>query len=172
MTDNTFPEHEPHHAESSTASLLTELQLYGHRPFQDEPDARPLPEEHTVRTALTDIFDALVATLTDTRLEPDLEDLLWSTVNVFHRAGERIERELDTNEQAQKRSQKDQDGSEIRSVELERLLAEGLTLIERRNAFELMRDQAAELFETHAGTAWRPRTGSMVNHRKLTSPRR
>ena len=102
-------------------------------------------------------------------MEPDLEDLLWSTVNVFHRAGDRIERELDTNEQVQKRSQKDQDGSEIRSVELERLLAEGLTLIERRNAFELMRDQAAELFETHAGTAWRPRTGSMVNHGKLTA---
>ncbi len=43
--------------------------------------------------------------LSETRLEPDLEDLLWSTVNLFHRANERIERELDDNEQAQKRSQ-------------------------------------------------------------------
>ena len=73
--------------------------------------------------------------MSDTRLEPDLEDLLWSTVNLFHRANERIERELDDNEQAQKRSQRDQDGSEIRSVELERLTAEGMTLIERRNAW-------------------------------------
>ncbi len=169
MTDHLFTHHEPHHAESPTASVLTELQLYGHRPFQDEPDARPLPEEHTIRTALADIFDALVATFTDTRMEPDLEDLLWSAVNLFHRAGDRVERELDSNEQAQKRSQKDQDGSEIRSVELERLLAEGMTLIERRNAFELMRDQAAELFETHTGSTWRPRAGSMVNHRALTS---
>ena len=126
MTDHLNPDHEPHHTESSTASLLTELQLYGHRPFQDEPDARPLPEKSTITTALADIFDALVATLTDTRLEPDLEDLLWSTVNLFHRAADRVERELDSNEQAQRRSQKDQDGSEIRSVELERLLAEGL----------------------------------------------
>ncbi len=169
MTDYPFTDREPHHAESSTASLLTELQLYGHRPFQDEPDARPLPEERTVRTALADIFDALVSTFTDTRMEPDLEDLLWSAVNLFHRAGDRIERELDSNEQAQRRSQKEQDGSEIRSVELERLLAEGMTLIERRNAFELMRDQAAELFETRTGSAWRPRAGSMVNHRALTS---
>ena len=169
MTDYLNPDHEPRHAESSTASLLTELQLYGHRPFQDEPDARPLPEEHIVRTALADIFDALVATLTDTRLEPDLADLLWSTVNLFHRAADRVERELDSNEQAQRRSQKDQDGSEIRSVELERLLAEGLTLIERRNAFEIMRDGAADLFETHTGTGWRPRSGSKVNHRALTS---
>ena len=169
MTDHLNPDNEPHHAESSTASLLTELQLYGHRSFQDEPDARPLPEERTVRTALADIFDALVSTFTDTRLEPDLEDLLWSTVNLFHRAADRVERELDANEQAQRRSQKDQDGSEIRSVELERLLAEGLTLIERRNAFEIMRDQAADLFETHTGTGWRPRTGSKVNHRALTA---
>ena len=169
MTDHLNPDHEPHHAESPTASLLTELQLYGHRPFQDEPDARPLPEERAITTALADIFDALVATFTDTRLEPDLEDLLWSTVNLFHRAADRIERDLDTNEQAQRRSQKDQDGSEIRSVELERLLAEGLTLIERRNAFEIMRDGAADLFETHTGTGWRPRSGSKVNHRALTS---
>lgn len=168
-TDHDNPEHEPPHTESPTASLLAELQLYGHRRFQDEPDPRPLPDERTIRTALADIFDALVSTFSDTRLEPDLEDLLWSTVNLFHRAADRVERELDTNEQAQKRSQHEQDGSEIRSVELERLLAEGLTLIERRNAFELMRDQAAELFETHAGSAWRPRASSMMNHRTLTA---
>jgi hypothetical protein len=169
MTEPAIPDREPHHGASSTAALLTELQLYGHRPFQDEPDPRPLPEERTVQTALADIFDALVSTLTDTRLEPDLEDLLWSAVNLFHRAADRVERELDSNEQAQKRSQKQQDGSEVRSVELERLLAEGLTLIERRNAFELMRDQAADLYDTHTGSAWRPRSGSKVNHRSLTA---
>ena len=140
MTKHPDTDREPNHAESSTASLLSELQLYGHRPFQDEPDSRPMPDEGQVGTALADIFDALVSTLTETRMEPDLEDLLWSTVNLFHRAADRVERELDGNEQAQKRSQKDQDGSEIRSVELERLLAEGLTLMERRNAFEAMRD--------------------------------
>lgn len=169
MTDHLPADREPRHAESPTASLITELQLYGHRPFQDEPDARPLPDERTVGTALADIFDALVSTVTDTRMEPDLEDLLWSTVNIFHRAGDRVERELDSNEQAQKRSQKDQDGSEVRSVELERLVAEGTTLIERRNVFELMRDQAAEMFEAHTGSSWRPRAGSMVNHRTLTA---
>ena len=63
----------------------------------------------------------------------------------------------------------EQDGSEIRSVELERLLAEGLTLIERRNSMELFRDVAADLFERHTGSPWRPRTGSMVNHGTLTA---
>ena len=168
-TDRDDPELEPVHASSPTDHVLTELQLYGHRPFQDEPDPRPLPEAQTITGAVVDIFDALVSTLTETRLEPDLEELLWSTVNLFHRATHRIERELDANEQAQRRSQKEQNGSEVRSVDLERLVAEGLTLIERRNALELFRDQAADRFEVHTGSAWRPRTGSMVNHRALTA---
>ncbi|WP_266064157.1 DUF2493 domain-containing protein [Brucella intermedia] len=160
---------EPVHTSSPTDHLLAELQLYGWRPFQDEPDPRPLPEGNAVAAAVADIFDALVATLDDTRLEPDLDDLLWGTVNLFHRARGRVERELDDNEQAQRRLQREQDGSEVRSVELERLTAEGQTLIERRNSMELFRDLSAEAFEHHTGTPWRPRTGSMVNHRHLTS---
>ena len=34
---------------------------------------------------------------------------------------------------------------------------------------EVFRDQAADRFEAHTGSAWRPRTGSMVNHRALTA---
>ena len=160
---------EPHHASSPTDHVLTELQLYGFRPFQDELDPRPLPDGNVVAGAIADIFDALIVTLQDTRLEPDLDDLLWSTVNLFHRATDRIERELDDNEQSQRRSQREQDGSEVKSVDLERLTAQGQTLIERRDAFELMRDQAAEHFERHTNSSWRPRSGSMVNHRNLTS---
>src|SRR5260221_10763663 len=167
--ERTDTDYEQPYATSPTDHVLTELQLHGYRPFQDEPDPRPLPEARIVAAAVADIFDALIASLSETRLEPDLEDLLWSTVNLFHRANERIERELDDNEQAQKRSQRDQDGSEVRSVELERLTAEGMTLIERRNSMEFFRDQAAERFEVHTGSAWRPRSGSMVNHRNLTA---
>jgi YspA, cpYpsA-related SLOG family len=167
MTDH--DDIEPAHGASPTEHVLSELQLFGYRPFDDQPDPRPLPEGKTIAGAVSDIFDALVSTLSDTRLEPDLDDLLWSTVNLFHRATGRIERELDDNEQAQQRSQREQNGSEVRSVELERLTAEGITLIERRNSMELFRDQAAERFELHAGSPWRPRSGSLVNHRTLTS---
>ncbi|WP_373005030.1 DUF2493 domain-containing protein [Hyphomonas sp.] len=160
---------EPPHASSPTDHVLSELQLYGFRPFQDEPDPRPLPEGNIVAGAIADIFDALIVSFNDTRLETDLDELLWSTVNLFHRATARIERELDDNEQGQRRGQREQDGSEVKSVELERLIAEGMTLIERRDAFELMRDQAAEHFERHTHSSWRPRSGSMVNHRNLTS---
>lgn len=155
--------------QSATAVMLDELQLYGWRPSTDEPDPRPLPEPDAIRTAVADIFDALVSTLSDTRLEPDLDDLLWSSTNLFHRMATRISHDLDSNEQAQKRAQREQDGSEVRSVELETLIAEGITLIERRNAYEAMRDLAAELFETHLGQTWHPRAGSHVNRRTLTA---
>ena len=169
MTEDHDTAYEPHHESSPTDHLLQELQLYGYRPFEDEPDPRPLPEGRVIAGSIADIFDALVVALADTRLEPDLEELLWGTVNLFHRATDRIERELDDNEIAQRRLQREQDGSEVKSVELERLTAQGQTLLERRNAFELMRDQAAEHFERNTHSIWRPRTGSMVNHRNLTA---
>ncbi len=125
---------EPHHNSSPTDHVLQELQLYGYRPFEDEPDPRPLPEGNRVAGAVADIFDALISSLEDTRLEPDLDDLLWSTVNLFHRACQRIERELDDNEVGQRRLQSEQDGSEVKSVELERLTAQGQSLLERRDA--------------------------------------
>ncbi|MGD9538406.1 MAG: DUF2493 domain-containing protein [Gammaproteobacteria bacterium] len=167
-----FPDTEPAdelHAASPTAHLLDELALYGHRPGQDEPDSRPLPEADAVRAELGAIVDGFAAMLTDTRLEDDLDDLLWSFVYLFHRKIGRIERDLDANEQAQRRSQREQNGSEVRSVELERLIDQGVGLIERRNAFEFCRDHAAEHYEAVTGSLWRPRSGSMVNHRALTS---
>jgi hypothetical protein len=50
----------------------------------------------------------------------------------------------------------------VRSVELERLIADGQTLIERRAAFEQIRDRATERYEAETGSAWRPQAGSLV----------
>ncbi|MGY4598098.1 hypothetical protein ACVWXL_005844 [Bradyrhizobium sp. GM22.5] len=169
MTDRDDAEFEPQDGTSQLHHVLTELQLYGYRPFSDEPDPRPLPEAKAIAGAVVDIFDAIVATLSDSRMEPDLENLLWSSVNLFHRSVDRIERQLDDNERAQRRSQHEQDGSEVRSVELERLITEGLSLIERRNCMELFREQAIAQFEAHTGSLWRPRSGSLVDHRAVTS---
>ena len=160
----------PHHDASSPSShLLDELASHGYRPLDDEPDPRPLPSSDAASLALESAVEALSNLFLDTRLEADFPDLLWSFVNLFHRKAQRIDRELDDNETAQRRSQSEQDGSEIRSVELERLIAQGLTLTERRNAFEFFRDHLAELYATETGSSWRPRSGSQVNHRALTA---
>ncbi|MFP1133109.1 DUF2493 domain-containing protein [Asticcacaulis sp. W401b] len=164
-----YPEFEPGYAMSSTDHYLTELELYGYRPSLEEPDPRPLPEDHQVEGAVLEIMDALVGTLDDTALEPDLEDLLWGAVNLFHRAADRLNRELDANEVAQRRGQDEQDGSEVRAVELERLIVAGRGLIARRDVLEAMRDQAADLYQSYTRSPWRARSGSQVNHRAQTS---
>jgi len=160
---------EPAHQGTATDHYLSELELYGYRPSLDEPDPRPLPEDSQMQGAVIEIMDALIGSLDDTALEPDLEDLLWGAVNLFHRAADRLARQLDDNEVAQRRSQDDQDGSEIRSVELERLLVAGKGLIGRRDTLEAMRDQAADLYQTYMRTPWRPKYGSQVNHKTATS---
>ena len=169
MINHRDEDYEPEHTASPTEQVLSDLQLYGHRPFHDEPDTRPLPESEELSGVVADIFDALISTLSDTRLEPDLHDLLWSAVNLFHRAIERVQRKLDDNEDAQKRAQREQDGTEMRSVELERMLDQGQILLERRDSMETLRDEAAERYEQIVGSPWRPHSGSMVNHRALTA---
>ena len=160
---------EPMHSPSPTAFITDRLELFGYRPTCDEPDPRPAPDNDHLRGAIGESFEALTAALADTRSEPDLADLLFGIVSTVHRSASKLQRQLDDNEDAQKRSQTLQDGSEIRSVELERLIDLGEVLTERRDALESMRDHAAEAYRHHTGSDWRPRTGSNVNHRALTA---
>ena len=162
-------EFEPDHSTSPTGHVIEALKLYGYRPAEDEADPRITPEDDAIRGAVSDIFDALISTMADTSLDFDLDEIMWSTVNTFHRAVERIERKLDDNEQAQKRLQREQDGSEVKSVQLETLIGIGQNLIERRDSMETFRDIAADLFLRTTGTPWSPRSGSRVNHRQMTS---
>lgn len=168
-TDRDPSSFEPPHASSPTAQIVSRLELHGYQPSPDEPDPRPAPEDSRIEMAVDEIFEVIGATLTDTRSEPDMADLLWGVANVFHRAADRIQRLLDDNEEAQKRSQREQDGSEIKSVELERLLGQGQVLIDRRDSLETFRDHAAEAYGRHTGSAWRPRSGSQVTRRTLTA---
>ena len=160
---------EPDHSTSPTGHVIEDLELYGYRPSEDEADPRITPEDHVIQTAVADIFDALISSMADTSLDFDLDEIMWSTVNTFHRAVVRIERKLDDNEQAQRRLQREQDGSEVKSVQLETLIGIGQSLIERRDSMELFRDSAADIYLRTTGTPWSPRSGSRVNHRQMTA---
>lgn len=160
---------EPHHASSPTDDICTGLQWHGYRHSENDPDPRDVPEDDRITGAVADIFDALVATMADTSLDTDLDELLWSTVNMFHRATDRIDRKLDDNEQAQKRGQREQDGSEVAAVQLEHLISVGQSLLERRDCMEVFRDSAAAHHLKLTGSPWSARSGSRVSHRNLTS---
>ena len=130
----TTQEFEPAHHRSATARVIENLELYGHQPSGPEPDPRPLPEPDLVAGAVSDLFDILGGAFRDTSLEPDLDELFWHLTDLFHKKAVRAQRQLDDNEDRQRKSQDEQDGSEVRSVELERLIDQGQALIERRRA--------------------------------------
>ena len=138
-------------------------------PFRDEADTRPMPDAGQLQSVASALFAAVSHPLADSGLEPELEDLAWSLVVVFHRKVERLQRFLDDNELRQRDAHDQQDGSEVMSVELERLVEKGRLLLDKRDALESLRDLAGEEFEKLTGSPWRPRTRSMVNHRNMTA---
>lgn len=154
---------------SATAAVIEGLQTFGYTPSADEIDHRPLPETADMDQAISAMFQIMSDTLQDTALEPDLEDLLWSLANLFHRKAGTVQRQLDDNESRQRYSQDQQDGSEVRSVELENLIAHGLAILQKRDLFESCRDLAGAHFEAITGSAWRPKAGSLANRKAMTA---
>lgn len=154
---------------SATAHVIDGLETFGYTPGADEIDQRPAPESEDLDGALSAMFQILSDTLVDTCLEPDLEDVLWQLTSVFHRKSLNVQRQLDDNEARQRSSQHQQDGSEIRSVELENLIALGLIALQRRDAFEACRDMAAEQFRAITGSTWKPRAGTMATRKSMTA---
>ena len=96
--------YEPRHQSSPTARLLDTMQLYGFQPCAGEPDPRPLPDTGQLSAAISDIFGILGGVFQDTRLETDLDDILWHIAELFHKKAARLQRQLDDNEDRQKRS--------------------------------------------------------------------
>ncbi len=128
-----------------------------------------MPDADELQDIARNLMGAISGPLADTALEDDVPALLWSVVNLLNFQVARTERELDDNVVKQREAQEQQDGSEVRSVELERLITKGQKLEARRDAYEALRDRGAESYEGFTGSAWRPRTGSKVNHRTLTA---
>ncbi len=89
---------------------------------------------------------------------------------MFHRAVDRIEQKLDDNEQSQKQLQREQDGSEVKSVELERLIDIGMNLIGRRDGMDSFREAAADRYRI--ATALLDATGRITGLTIATSPHR
>jgi hypothetical protein len=157
------------HISSPTGRVMQNLELFGFRPNSDERDPRALPHKDDIAGAVTELFDTMTGTIDETGLAPELDDVLWSLVNLFHRSADRMQRQLDRNVDAQHHAQRAQDGSEVQSVLLEDLICEGQLISGKRDSFEEFRDRAADLFEMRTGSVWRPRTGTKIGHKTMTA---
>ena len=157
---------------SQTAMACEQAALFGATPGPDEFDNREIWNEDEALAGIEEAIHILAGTVAPdgTQLADERESLLWGFVNTLHAQVQRLDRGIDKIAPEMKDLGQEQDGSEIKSRELERLTDRVQNLGDRRDAFEAMRDLAAEGYRTETGDTWRPRNGSHSSQTgKLTS---
>lgn len=154
---------------SQTAAIIDHLALHGARPVPGETDHRELPQTDEVELALATLFETTSNLLTGSQLEDDIDEMLWSLTNIFHRRLTHLQKRRDDNDAELRQMIDAQDGSEIKSVELERLQAIAAKFWDQTDAYEQMRDLASRHFSAETGSPWVPRSGSKISNRGLTA---
>ena len=158
--------------QSMTATICENAALYGAAPERGELDPREVWDEDDVLAAVAEAFRIMAegACPDGTQLADERESLLWGFVNMLHAQTQRLDRAVDRLSPDLRDLQRDQDGTEIRSRELELVTDRAQNLGDRRDAFEKMRDAAAQAYREETGDTWRPRHGSHASQTgKLTS---
>ncbi len=158
--------------QSVTATVCENAALYGATPERDEFDTRVIWDKDDALTAVAEAFRILSEGVCPdgTQLADEREHLLWGFVNMLHAQTQRLDRGVDKLSPELRDLQRDQDGTEIRSRELELVTDRARNLGDRRDAFETLRDAVAEQYRAETGDTWRPRRGSHVSQTgRLTS---
>ena len=113
-------------------------------------------------------IERLVAS--ETQLADEREALLWGFVNMLHSQVARLDRTVDKIVPEMRDLETAQDGTEVKAWELQLQTDRAQNLGDRRDAFETMRDIAAEAYRVNTGNTWRPRHGSHASQTgQLTS---
>ena len=162
-----------HHSNTSPTAVICEnLQRFGGAPARGEPDPRAVWDETEALAGLDNVLDIIVDEIAPdgTQFADERESLLWGFVNTLHMQARRLDRAIDKLSPKLKDLQRSQDGTEINAWELERTIERARHLGDRRDAFECLRDAAAERYLDDTGSTWRPRHGSHTSRTsKLTS---
>ena len=147
---------------SSTATVCENAALFGASPEPGELDSRDIWDEDDATQALSEAIRVIVdgVTVEGTQLADEREALMWGFVNMLHSQVARLDRTVDRIVPEMRDLEKAQDGNEVKAHELETLTDRARNLGDRRDAFEKMRDVAADAYRVHTGNTWRPRHGS------------
>ena len=147
---------------SQTAAICDNAALYGAAPERGEIDSREVWDEDDATGALGEAIRIMVdgITVDGTQMADEREALLWSIVNCFHAQIGRLDRAVDRVVPEMKDLETAQDGTEVKAWELQLLTARAQNLGDRRDAFERLRDTAADAYLAETNDVWRPRNGS------------
>ena len=161
-----------HQAQSPTAVICENAALFGAKPERDEFDPRDVWDKSDALEAVGEAFRVLADNVgpDGTQLADERESMLWGFVNMLNAQVRRLDRSVDRLAPKIRDLQRAQDGTEINARELELTTHRAQNLGDRRDAFETLRDTAADAYREATGYTWRPRRGSHVSHTgKLTS---
>ncbi|MDE0381684.1 MAG: DUF2493 domain-containing protein [Rhodospirillales bacterium] len=147
---------------SQTAAICENIALYGGAPERGEIDSREIWDEDDAIEALGEAIRIMIdgIAVEGTQMADEREALLWSIVNCFHAQIGRLDRAVDRIVPEMKDLETAQDGTEVKAWELQLLTARAQNLGDRRDAFERLRDTAADAYLAETNDVWRPRNGS------------
>ena len=133
---------------SPTAVICENLERFGGGPARGEPDTRAIWDHDEALAGLETILDTIVDDIAPdgTQFADERESLLWGFVNTLHMQTVRLDRTVDKLSPKLRELQSAQDGSEVQAWELERVIERAQHLGDRRDAFEQLRDAAAERY--------------------------
>ena len=158
--------------QSATAAICENAKLFGATPERGEFDPREVWDADDATDAVTEAFRILAEGVAPDgfQLADERESMLWGFVNMLDAQVRRLDRSVDRLSPQLRDLQSAQDGTEVKSRELELVTDRAQNLGDRRDAFEQMRDAVAEQYRAETGDVWRPRHGSNVSQTgKLTS---
>ena len=152
-------------AQSVTATVCENAQLFGAAPERGEYDPRDVWDRDDAINAVSEAFRILAEGVAPdgTQLADERESMLWGFVNTLDAQVRRLDRSVDRLAPEIRDLQRAQDGTEINARELEMTTHRAQNLGDRRDAFEQMRDAAATAYRAETGDIWRPRRGSNVS---------
>ena len=158
--------------QSATAAICENARLFGATPERGEFDPRDIWDRDEATDAVSEAFRILSTGVAPDgfQLADERESLLWGFVNMLDAQVRRLDRSVDRLSPQLRDLQSAQDGTEVKSRELELVTDRAQNLGDRRDAFETLRDLAADAYRAETGDVWRPRHGSNVSQTgKLTS---
>ena len=159
--------------QSATAAVCEQAALFGATPERDEFDSREVWDADEATGAVCEAFRIIAegACPDGLQLADERESLLWGFVNMLDAQTQRLDRAADKLGPELRDLQREQDGTEIKSFELELLTDRARNLTDRRDAFETMRDAAPRATAPSPATPGGP-GADRIPRRPASSPRR
>ncbi len=148
---------------TSLAAALSALELGHLEPRAEDVSGMCPPSTEALEQTTTAIWSDLFATLQNTSLERDIEEMGWGLVNLFHRAAAKKHATIDRLTDEIRFLLAEQDGSEINTANLEDKIDLAKKIEEAATCYEHMRDTAAAHYIRETGRSWIPSTGNRIS---------